>query len=106
MADSTRTRRTWYGSARWASRSRRSRAVGDNPNHPLHTKVLVYHINRNPYFRTDNPAFVPKPATVFNSENWQLNLPADDPDPYYDAFPATPRGNASTIKTLRRSIRV
>lgn len=84
-----------------------ARQVGDNPSHPLRTKVLVYHINRNPYFRTDNPAFLPRPGfNTFTSENWALNLPAADPDPYYDAIPPTPRGNSSGIITLRRRITV
>ena len=71
----------------------------------LRSKVLVYNINRNPYFRTDNPAFVPTPTQTFTDLNWHLNLPAADPDPYFDPAPP-PFGSKGNILTMRRRISV
>ena len=67
--------------------------------------MLIYNINLNPYFRTDNPAFVPTPQDTFTDLNWRLNLPAADPDPYFDPAPP-PFGTKGRIETLRRRISV
>jgi hypothetical protein len=53
----------------------------DDPS-GLRCKILVFYINRAPYFRTDDPSFFPTPSTVFTSPNWNLFLPAHDIDPY------------------------
>jgi len=80
-------------------------STGSNPSDPLRSKVLVYNINLNPYFRTDNPAFVPTPQDTFTDLNWRLNLPGADPDPYFDAQPP-PFGNKGNRGTLRRRLSV
>jgi len=48
---------------------------------------------------------VPTPTQTFTDLNWHLNLPAADPDPYFDVSPP-PFGSKGNILTMRRRISV
>lgn len=83
-----------------------ARTTWNTPGDPLKAKVLKFYVNRTPYFRTDNPLFQPLPGRVYTTLNWDMNLPADDPDPYFDKIPPIPRGTKGTDLLLRRRITV
>ena len=61
----------------------------------LRPLVLTFYVNKTPYFRTDNPLFTPLPGHVYTDLNWNLVLPAFDPDPFQNG---TPRGNSSSTQ--------
>ena len=71
----------------------------------LRDKVLVFHVDKPPYFQTDNPLFRPRATAIdtFTTQLWDLRLVANDEDPYQ---PNTPIGGPSQIITLRRRLTV
>ena len=81
------------------------RAVGENANHPYRPLVMVFYVNFPPELQTSNLAFRPSVAAVdtFYSRNWDLRLPADDPDPYASGDPV---GGPSGSESLRLRFRV
>jgi hypothetical protein len=70
----------------------------------LRSKVLTYYVDRAPYFLTGDPLFRPTPMQTFGTSQWNLNLIANDEDPWsiVDRRVGGPTGSL----TLRRKIRV
>lgn len=81
------------------------RAVGENPNSPYRPLVLVFYVNFPPELKTSDFSFRPSVTQVdtFYSRNWDLRLPADDPDPYASGDPI---GGPSGSESLRLRFRI
>lgn len=71
----------------------------------LRGKVMVFYVNRTPYFVTPptNPNFTPLPGYTYRDANWNFNISAADPDPYDSSVP--PGGQGGTV-ILRRNVTV
>jgi len=74
----------------------------------LRSRVMTFEVNKAPFFRTDNPLFQPHVGRVdtFTTNQWHMEIYADDEDPYRQAI--TPGGPppSSEPKKLRIRIRI
>jgi hypothetical protein len=74
----------------------------------LRKKVLVFHVNKPPFFQLNNPLFQPLPARVdtFTTNLWHMELYADDEDPFLAGTPVGVPQQPNQPKTLRRRITI
>jgi hypothetical protein len=70
----------------------------------LRHKVMTFYVNQDPVLLYEAPGFVPVPHHVFSSRHLELNLLADDPDPYDRANPAV--GGPTGADVLRWNVRI
>lgn len=71
----------------------------------LRDEIMVFYIDKTPFFLTHVAGFTPLPGHVFTDLNWSLVLPAADRDPYVRTL-NTPKGNPSPVTTLRRRVKL
>lgn len=71
----------------------------------LRDEILVFYIDKAPFFQTHVAGFSPLPGKVFTDLNWSLSLPGADRDPYVRTLNTKP-GNPSNVTTLRRRVRL
>jgi hypothetical protein len=71
----------------------------------LRDEILVFYVDKTPFFLTHISGFSPLPGKVFTDLNWSLVLPAADRDPFLRTLGTQP-GNPSSVTTLRRRIAV
>jgi hypothetical protein len=72
----------------------------------LRSRVMTFQVNKSPYFLTSNSLFAPTPGQTFTTNQWHMEIYADDEDPYAQAI--TPGGPPPVTqpKTLRFRIRL
>lgn len=86
--------------------SRVDAGTGTPQDEALRSRVLTYYVGKAPYLLTGEPSFSPKVGQVFQTRQLNLNLLADDEDPY-DLDTAPPNtGGPSTNKIFRYTVRV